>query len=225
MSVQQTPEMNKVHNVDCLEFMRVLPDNHFDLIVTDPPYGINIASNGSVGGGKLAQVKDYGENNWDKEIPSKEVFDEMKRISKNQIIFGGNYMTEHLDPSPCWVVWDKNNTGNFADCELAWASFNTAVRKFKHTWNGMLQEQMNWKEKRFHPTQKPVALGRWLLETYANKGDKIFDPFAGSGSFLVACKQLGYEFVGCEREEKYCKVIEERLSQKTLLESVQEKGE
>ena len=208
-------------NIDCLEYMRTLKDNHFDLIVTDPPYGINIGANGSVGGGKLAKVKDYGVVEWDNEIPSKAIFEEMFRVSKNLIIFGGNYMTDHLPPSSCWVVWDKDNTGNFADCELAWTSFNTAVRKFKHRWNGMLQEQMNWKEKRHHPTQKPVALGRWLLENYAEKGDKIFDPFAGSGSFLVACKQLGFEFVGCELNADYCKIIEQRLSQKTLLENLQ----
>jgi len=125
-------------------------------------------------------------------------------------------MTKYLEPSSCWIVWDKDNTGNFADCELAWASFNTAIRKFKHRWNGMLQENMSWKEIRLHPTQKPIALGRWLLEKYAQKGDKIFDPFAGSGSFLVACHQLNYDFVGCEINEEYCKVIKKRLSQKTL---------
>lgn len=207
-------------NKDCLEYMRTLKDNHFDLVITDPPYGINICSNGNVGGDCLADVKDYGVQEWDKSIPSKEIFKEMFRISKNQIIFGGNYMTEYLPSSSCWVVWDKDNTGNFADCELAWTSFNTAVRKFKHRWNGMLQEQMNWKEKRHHPTQKPVALGRYLLKNYANKGDKIFDPFAGSGSFLVACKQMGFDFVGCEINKDYCNIINERLQQKTLVESL-----
>lgn len=205
-------------NGDCLEYMKILEDNYFDLIITDPPYGVNIGKNGNVGGGKLASVKYYGIVEWDNSIPSVEVFKQMFRISKNLIIFGGNYMTEHLPSSSCWIVWDKDNSANFADCELAWTSFNTAVRKFKHRWNGMLQEKMNWKEKRQHPTQKPVALGRWLLQNYANKGDKIFDPFAGSGSFLVACKQLGFDAVGCEKEKKYCDIIKERLQQKTLLE-------
>ena len=209
-------ELNKVYNEDCLIFMKRLPDDRFDLIITDPPYGINIASNGHVGGEKLGPVKDYCVCDWDKEIPSKEVFDEMLRVSKNQIIFGGNYFIEYLHNSSCWIVWDKNNTGNFADCELAWTSFNTAVRKFKHTWNGMLQERMNWKEKREHPTQKPVPLGRWILEKYANEGDKIFDPFAGSGSFLVACKNKGFDFVGCEINKEYVSICNNRLNQKGL---------
>jgi len=208
-----------VINQDCVKYMKTLPDDYFDLIITDPPYGINIASNGSVGGNNLGEAKDYGIQEWDKSIPSEECFKEMKRVSKNQIIFGGNYMTKYLEPSPCWIVWDKDNTGNFADCELAWTSFPTAVRRLKYRWNGMLQENMSWKEKRHHPTQKPVALARWLLKLYAKEGDKIFDPFAGSGSFLVACKQGGFDFVGCEINEKYCKVIKERLSQGNLLTS------
>ena len=223
-------KINTVYNEDCLTLMKKLPDNYFDLIITDPPYGINICSNGkisgdkpfgskksTIGGDNLAKAKDYGVQEWDKSIPSEEIFKEMLRVSKNQIIFGGNYMTKFLHSSSCWIVWDKDNSGNFADCELAWTSFNTAVRKFKHRWNGMLQEQMNWKEKRFHPTQKPIPLGRWILKNYANKGDKIFDPFSGSGSFLIACKQLGFNFNGCEIQKEYCKVINERLSQRTLL--------
>lgn len=210
-------ELNRIYNMDCLELMKQLPDNHIDLIITDPPYGINIANNGHVGGGCLAKTKDYGIQEWDKTIPSAEHFKEMLRVSKNQIIFGGNYMTQYLKPSSCWIVWDKDNTGNFADCELAWASFNTAVRKFKHRWNGMLQERMNWKEKRHHPTQKPVALGRWLLQKYANKGDLIFDPFMGSGSFIVACKELNFKFIGCDIDKQYCDVTNERLQQKSLL--------
>lgn len=210
-------ELNKVYHEDCLTFMKRLPDNYFDLVITDPPYGINICSNGFVGGGKLAKAKDYGVQEWDKSIPSKECFDEIKRVSKNQIIFGGNYMTDFLRPSPCWVVWDKDNTGNFADCELAWTSFNKSVKRLKHRWNGMLQENMSWKEKRHHPTQKPVRLGRWLIETFANEGDKIFDPFAGSGSFLLASKQKGFDFVGCEINKEYVDIINERLKQRTLL--------
>ena len=206
----------EVINKDCLEYMKELPDNYFDLIITDPPYGIDVCKGGTVGGGKLAKVKNYGKCDWDNSIPSKEVFEEMLRVSKNQIIFEGNYFVEYLYNSPCWIVWDKDNTGNFADCELAWTSFTTAVRRFKHRWNGMLQENMKWKEKREHPTQKPVPLARWILEKFAKEGDLIFDPFAGSGSFLVACKQKGFEFVGCEINEGYCKIIKQRLTQSTL---------
>ena len=211
-------EINKIHNQDCSEGLKSIEDNSIDCIIIDPPYGINICSNGSLGGEKLAKVKDYGVQEWDKSIPLKECFDEIKRVSKNQIIFGGNYMTDFLRPSPCWVVWDKDNTGNFfADCELAWTSFNKSVKRLKHRWNGMLQENMSWKEKRHHPTQKPVRLGRWLIETFANEGDKIFDPFAGSGSFLLASKQKGFDFVGCEINKEYVDIINERLKQRTLL--------
>jgi site-specific DNA-methyltransferase (adenine-specific) len=209
-------EINKAYEMDCVEFLRKLPDESVDLVVTDPPYGIDIASNGKVGGDNLGKAKDYGICEWDKSIPSKECFDEMKRVSKHQIIFGGNYMTEHLKPSSCWIVWDKDNTGNFADCELAWASFPKAVRKFKFRWNGMLQERMNFKEKRFHPTQKPVALGRWILDNFATKGDLIFDPFAGSGSFLLASKQKGFDFVGCEINKDYVAVCKNRLAQQSV---------
>lgn len=205
-----------IKNINCLDYMKGLPDNHFDLIITDPPYGINIAKEGFIGGNNLGEAKDYGLTEWDTKIPSQEIFQEMLRVSKNQVIFGGNYMTENLPPSSCWIVWDKDNSGNFADGELAWTSFKTALRIFKWRWNGMLQERMNWKEKRFHPTQKPVALARWILDNYAKEGDKIFDPFAGSGSFLVACHEKGFEYVGCEINEEYCNVISERLRQKPL---------
>jgi len=219
-------ELNKVYNMDCLDLMKTLPDDYFDLVITDPPYGINIGKKvggdkpfGSKGeknrGKEICKAKEYVAFD-DSNIPSKEIFAEILRVSKNQIIFGGNYFVEYLYNSSCWIVWDKDNSGNFADCELAWTSFSTAVRKFKHRWNGMLQEDMKWKEKRKHPTQKPVPLGRWLLEKYANKGDKIFDPFAGSGSFLVACKQMGFDFVGCEKEEAYCNIINDRLKQHNL---------
>jgi len=205
--------INKILNIDCIEFMKQVPDNYFDLVITDPPYGLDIHSK-NASRGKLAKANDYGKCEWDKTIPSAECFKEIMRISKNQIIFGGNYFIENLKNSKCWVVWDKDNGSNdFADCELAWTSFDTAVRLFKYRWNGMLQENMSWKEKREHPTQKPVPLGRWLLQNYAQKGDKIFDPFAGSGSFLIACRQLGFDFIGCEISPEYCKIANERLKQ------------
>lgn len=202
--------------MDCLELMKQLDNNSIDLIITDPPYGINIASKGGIGRDNLGKVKDYGLCEWDKSIPSKEIFDEMFRVSKNQIIFGGNYMTEYLKPSSCWVVWDKDNTGNFADCELAWTSFDKAVRLFKFRWNGMLQGNMKMKEKRFHPTQKPIPLGRWLINKFAKEGDIIFDPFAGSGSFLVAAKQSRFNYIGCELNEEYVKISKQRLAQQVL---------
>lgn len=141
----------------------------------------------------------------------------MRRISKNQIIFGGNYFVENLQNSSCWIVWDKNNNGNnFADCELAWTSFKSAVRKFKFTWNGMLQENMKNKENRVHPNQKPVPLMQWCIQNYSKETDVILDPFLGSGTTAVACKNLGRKFIGIEQSPEYCKIAEDRLRQEVL---------
>ena len=213
-------ELNKIYNMDCLEGMRQIPDNYIDLILTDPPYGINIGS--KIGGNKpfgsnkvtvgrrsLCKVKEYTPFD-DRKIPSREVFEEMFRISKNQIIFGGNYYIDYLFPSSCWIVWDKDNTGDFADCELAWTSFKTAVRKFKFRWNGMLQEDMKNKEERLHPTQKPVALFKWILENYSKEGDLICDPFLGSGTTLRACRETNRNCIGFEKEQKYESIIRKR---------------
>ena len=204
--------LNQIINGDCLEFMKTLPDKCIDLVITDPPYGINIAKSGTIGGSGLAKVKDYGKCEWDSEIPKKEIFDEILRISKNQIIFGGNYFIEYLSNSSCWIVWDKENgNNNFADCELAWTSFDKSVKRFKYRWNGMLQEDMKHKETRVHPTQKPVKLGVWILEKFAKEGDLIFDPFTGSGTFLIASKQKGFNFIGCEISKEYCDIANKRL--------------
>lgn len=206
-------ELNKVYQEDCLTFMRRLPDNYFDLIITDPPYGIGADVNHEAAGGKHGW-RSYGETNWDSSIPSKEVFDEMFRVSKNQIIWGGNYFTEYLPPRMCWLVWDKGQREfSLADGELAWTSFSKALRIFNMS-RSSFKHGMN--ERREHPTQKPVKLGRWILKKFAKEGDLIFDPFAGSGSFLVASKQEGFSFVGCEINKGYCDIINTRLKQKTL---------
>jgi site-specific DNA-methyltransferase (adenine-specific) len=140
----------------------------------------------------------------------------MMRVSKNQIIFGGNYFIEYLKNSPCWIVWDKDNSGNFADCELAWASFKTAVRKFKWRWNGMLQEDMKHKESRYHPTQKPVELMKWILNKYSKPTDLILDPFLGSGTTAIAAKQIHRRYIGIEISQKYCDIARQRLGQEVL---------
>ena len=138
----------------------------------------------------------------------------------NQIIWGSNYFAEHLSNSPCWIVWDKDNSGNFADCELAYTSFKTAVRKFEFRWNGMLQGDMANKEHRIHPTQKPVKLYEWLLANYAKPGQRILDTHLGSGSSAIACNNLGYELVGCELDPDYyaaaCKRIHQATAQERL---------
>jgi site-specific DNA-methyltransferase (adenine-specific) len=209
--------VNKVHCADCLEFMKQMPDKSVDCVITDPPYGIGAYSTGTMGRGVLAKQSTFEPTNWDNSIPSQDVFDEMMRVSKNQIIFGGNYFIEYLTNSSCWIVWDKDNGSNdFADCELAWTSFKTAVRKFKWKWQGMLQENMKNKDYRWHPTQKPEALMRWVISNYTNENDLILDPFLGSGTTAVAAKLLNRRYIGIEIEKRYCEIAEKRLAQQTL---------
>lgn len=226
---------NQVYNEDCLQFMKQLPDNYFDLIITDPPYGIGINKMNFVTSGAVkvggAYRNDYSNHNteWDDALLGKEFFDEMLRVSKNQIIFGAEHLCIHLPRSRCWLVWDKRvedkYSNDFADCELAWTSFDKPTKMYRYLWSGMLQSEMGLhKEKRFHPTQKPVPLGRWILEKFAKEGDLIFDPFAGSGSFLVACKQKGFKFVGCEINKDYVEIIKRRLAQGSVADFIQPKG-
>jgi len=199
--------------------MREMPDKCIDLVLTDPPYGIGITDNRTVGGGNKVfgkpgtwvSAKDYGVSEWDSVRIDERALAEMRRVSKNQIIFGGNYYADLLDPSPCWLVWDKDNSGNFADCELAWTSFKTAVRKFKWRWNGMLQEDMCHKEERIHPTQKPVPLFMQILEKYSKPGDLVLDPFLGSGTTAIACLRTGRHFIGIEKHEPYFLKAQERI--------------
>ena len=189
--------------MDCMDFMATCKDKQFSLSICDPPYGIDIIKSGQVGGEKCAKVSQYKKSNWDNNIPSAEYFNELKRVSVNQIIWGGNYMIEHLTNTPCFIVWDKNNTGNFADAELAWTSFDSPVRIFKFSWNGMIQQDMKNKEERIHPTQKPVQLYKWLLKNYAKPGDTIFDSHMGSQSSRIACWDGGFDYVGTELDPEY----------------------
>jgi len=194
--------ISEVHNIDCLELMRTLPDKCFQLAIADPPYGINM--DGKIGSNNKGKCGDYTEKEWDKSAPDQAFFDELRRVSCNQIVWGSNHFIERLPiNSPCWIVWDKKNSADFADCELAWTSFPTAVRMFSYRWNGMLQENMANKEERIHPTQKPVALYAWLLQHYAKPGDRIFDPMMGSQSSRIAAYKLGFDYVGCELDKEY----------------------
>ena len=217
---EMATKMNKIHNEDCLTFMRQVPDDYFDLVLTDPPYGINAAKNGSVGGGShRGKAKDFGAKDWDSSIPQKEVFDEIKRISKDQIIFGGNYFIDYLHNTRCFITWYKHENlpdRTFANSELAWTSFDKNSHVYSFQWDGFIQQDMANKEERHHPTQKPVELFKMILRDYAAKNNytKIFDPFIGSGTTAIACKSLGdLDWCGCELEADYVEIANKRLEQ------------
>ena len=202
------------YNMDCMDGMKEFPDKYFDLAIVDVPYGIGENGDKNHTRTKLAKAKDYKAfSGNDLRPPDRDYFEELFRVSKNQIIWGANHFI-HLIPydSSCWIVWDKDNGENdFADCELAWTSFDSAVRRFKYRWSGMLQEDMKNKEYRIHPTQKPVALYEWILSRYANDGDIILDTHVGSASSLIACYNTNHKFVGFELDEHYYELSKKRL--------------
>lgn len=198
-----------------MDLMARYPDGYFDLAIVDPPYGIGEDGKSNHSRGKIAKAKKYTPKTWDKETPSIQYFIELKRVSKNQIIWGANHFS-NMSPSSCWIVWDKQNgKSDFADCELAWTSFTTAVRKFEFRWQGMLQGNMSNKEDRIHPTQKPVALYKWLLHNYAKPGDKILDTHLGSGSIAIACHDYGFDLTACELDKEYFDAAVKRISAHT----------
>ena len=210
---------SEVKNCDCLPKMKEFPDNFFDLAICDPPYGIGEDGKKNHSRGNLARVNKYIPKTWDRQIPDLAYFINLKRISKHQIIWGGNYFP--LGKTSCYIVWDKENGNNdFADAELAWTNFKSAVRIFKFKWNGMLQGDMKNKEKRIHPTQKPVKLYKWLLHNYAKAGDKILDTHMGSQSSRIACYDMGFDYWGFELDKDYFnagnKRFEQHISQQTL---------
>ena len=188
---------------DCLEAMRAMPDNSYELAIVDPPYGINI--NNNMGRRKGQKHSGYKKVEWDNKTPSQEYFNELKRVSINQIIWGANYMIDKIQtPSPCWLMWDKgfSEDVSFAQYELAWTSFASSAKKFDKNPN-----QPN----RIHPTQKPVKLYEWLLDNYAKEGDRILDTHLGSGSIAIACHNRGYSLDAYEIDEEYYNAAAERL--------------
>ncbi len=219
----------KITNEDNMDLMARYEDNHFDLAIVDPPYGIGNIIRHSRGGNQKADnfhFDDGRDMNWNNSIPSIDYFNELIRISKNQIIWGGNYYSSLLKDSRCWIVWDKNNGGSsFSDAELAYTSFDKTVSIYKFTWHGMIQGDMKNKEKRIHPTQKPVQLYEWLLMNYANKGNplindfyilrsyRILDTHLGSGSIAIACHNLGFDLTACELDPDYYKSAMKRLKE------------
>lgn len=205
--------------MDCIEYMQQFPDNYFELAIVDPPYGIGEANEKRMASRGESQKK-YKGGDWDIEPPKKEYFIELIRVSKNQIIWGANHFIENVPNanSSCWLFWDKDGFADFADGELAWCSFKTAVRKFKWTWNGFRKQSP---EDRIHPTQKPIKLYRWLLSKYANPNDKILDTHLGSGSSRIASDMEGFDFYACELDKDYfdasCKRFDEYKKQLKLL--------
>lgn len=205
-------------NEDCMEVMRRYPDKAFDLAVVDVPYGIGESGSKNHTRSVLAESKNYVPfHGNDLKPPEQDYFKELFRVSKNQIVFGANHFISKMPfDSHCWIVWDKENGENdFADCELAWTSFPSAVRLFRFRWQGMLQGNMANKEKRIHPTQKPIALYRWIFSRYAKPGDKILDTHLGSGSSRIAAYDLGFDFVGVEIDKPYFDLQEERFREHT----------
>lgn len=193
-----------------------------DLVLTDPPYGISVVQGnkiggdkpfGKVGGGNIVKSNTYRTIMGDETTETaRKNYEIIKDISDNQILFGGNYFTDFLVPKACWIVWDKENTGNFADVELAWTSFDKGAKLYKWMWNGLIREGSRDLEgvKRVHPTQKPVGLLGEILKDFSKENDTILDCFGGSGSTLIACEQLKRKCYMMEYEESYCDVIIKR---------------
>lgn len=195
--------ISKIFNMDCMEFMQSIPNKFFDLAICDPPYGL--AKKSSQGGDRMKNRRLYNlnEHNWDI-APSEGYFNELFRISKNQIIWGGNYFP--LPPTRCFVCWDKKQAWeNFSQCELAWTSFNKPAKLISLS-NGGSNDHVKW-----HPTAKPIELYAYLLRTFAQKGDKIIDTHLGSGSSRIAAYKMGFDFFACEINETYVKLSEERF--------------
>ena len=186
-----------------MELMSRYEDNHFDLAIVDPPYGIGMSKGAGETRGEGKKKADlYTPKDWDAERPKESYFIEVQRVSKNQIIWGGNYFADLLPASRCWLYWRKQMGGNYSDGELAWTSFDMILKEYtKRPQQG----------DRIHPTQKPVKLYEWLLMNYAKEGDKILDTHLGSGSIAIACHNLGYDLTACELDKEYYNAAMERI--------------
>ena len=199
--------ISETYNMDCMEYMRQFPDKHFELAVVDPPYGIGV-NKMTLGNGR--KKVNRGNSDWDNEPPPIKYFIELRRVSKNQIIWGANHFISRMPwNSSCWIFWDKGTGSNdFADGELAWTSFDSTVRKYFKSWVGANAKD---ESKRCHPTQKPVALYKWLLSNYAKPGDKILDTHLGSGSSRIAAYDMGFDFYATELDKDYFDAQEKRF--------------
>ena len=194
--------INEVHLMDCMDGMKQWPDKHFDLAVVDPPYGIG--EDGGKSRTRKSKRTNGAKKDWDNERPKQEYFTELKRVSKNQVIWGGNYFADLLPASRCWLYWQKNMGGDFADGELAWTSFDQVLRQYTKR-----SESLD----RIHPTQKPVKLYDWIFANYAKEGDTILDTHVGSGSSRIAAHRAGLDFTGYELDPVYWAAQEKRYNQ------------
>ena len=207
--------VNEVLNIDNMDYMKDIPDKWFELAIVDPPYGIGVDGKNPI---ENKSDKNHGkfnskEHDWDCGIPSADYFNELKRVSVSQIIWGGNYFLDYLGYCKAPIIWDKLNGGSmFADGKMAWTggSLPRNLKIFRHQWCGAFKDSERGSEK-IHPTQKPIALYKWLLKNYAKPGDKILDTHIGSGSIRIACHDMGFELHGCELDPDYWQAQEERF--------------
>ena len=208
----------EITNEDNMELMARYPDNYFDLAIVDPPYGIGVSKKTHHQPNTKNKITVYQEKKWDNETPTESYWNELFRVSKNQIVWGGNYFTDYLKPTKDWIVWDKNQPQDmhFAMGELAWCSFGRGLRIFYRSIAKDQNRVSNNKEKaqaykRIHPTQKPRQLYNWLLDNYAKEGDKILDTHLGSGSIALACHERGFELTACELDKDYYEASIKRI--------------
>ena len=207
MSETMIEVKSEVFNEDCMAGMSRYPDNYFELAIVDPPYGLGKKLKPR--GGMIGKsFEGMGADSWDAEPPTKEYWEELFRVSKNQIVWGGNYFIDYLKPTQCFLIWDKmNGTNPMADAELAWTSIeNKVARIFR------MHHFSDGYDDKIHPTQKPTKLYKWLLQNYAKEGDKILDTHLGSGSSAIAAHNMGFDFVGCELDKDYFNAANKRFA-------------
>jgi site-specific DNA-methyltransferase (adenine-specific) len=202
----------RITNEDCMLLMARYPDGYFDLAIVDPPYGIGVdGQKQTINKNPKHNRKQHTQKNWDNSIPTKEYFNELQRVSKNQIIWGGNYFTEYLKPTKAWVFWYKGQRDlTMSDGELAWTSFDSVTRQIEINRASLISQNT------FHPTEKPYKLYKWLLDKYAKPGDKIIDTHLGSGSIAIACAEYGFDLTACELDQEYYNKAIQRIQNHLL---------